>query len=134
MNRRLINQGGSTTSFLLIGVALVILVAGGLYVLRGRDNEAKVQPTPSVVKNSTTPSSATKKTSKAVPATRPSQSPEKRNTTGEPNIVRHGNPSVPLPATGPSEGLSVAAVLSVLTGVSVSYLQSRKIRSELLRR
>lgn len=127
MDRVTTDQGGSTTSFLLVGIALVILVIGSMYVLRVREGVTETKPTPSASKSQSAKKSDSKKKTAI-------QSPSKSTVT---QSNKNGNSNAatrPLPSTGPSEDISTAVVLSVITGAVVSYMQSRKSRARLLYR
>ncbi|USN96412.1 MAG: hypothetical protein H6797_05035 [Candidatus Nomurabacteria bacterium] len=132
MNHMRTRQSGSTTSFLLVGVAFIILVVGGIYVLRSREDGNTTKPSPAT--SSSSPSVAKKTTPKGA-STNPksTQSPLKSGTK-TPSTKKQSSSTVPLPTTGPSEDLSVAMIFAILTAAAVSYVQSYKVRAELLRR
>ena len=132
MNHKHTGQAGSTISFLLVGGALLILLAGGLYVLRNRGEEGEVKPSPSVHQKSPSTSVAVKPKPTSTPES--SKAPAK-HPSKIPSAPKQDNPSsTPLPATGPSEDLSIAGAFGLLVGASVAYMQSRKARLYLLHR
>lgn len=134
MNRIRANQGGSTTSFLLVGVAFIIMVAGGLYVLKNREGTNTTKPASRSV--SPSPSSSAQKQHKnntAAPVPKSSQAPTKQPGTNHGLRSQNGS-SAPLPKTGPSESVATISIAALLTGVTAAYLQSRKSYTELFRR
>lgn len=133
MNRIRANQGGSTTSFLLVGVAFIIMVAGGLYVLKNREGTNTTKPASRSV--SPSPSSSAQKQQKntAAPVPKSSQAPTKQPGVNHGLRSQNGS-SAPLPKTGPSESVATIIVAALLTSATVAYLQSRKSYTELFRR
>ena len=126
-NRVSTDQGGSTTSFLLVGIALIILVIGSIYVLRVREAGTATEPVASPSKSN----SVKKGDSKSKTAT---QSQSKNTIVRQEKVDSSNGVSRSLPSTGPSDDISTVVTLSVVTWAVVSYAQSRKSRARLLYR
>lgn len=122
-------QSGSSSAFLLIGAVLVILAIGGIYVLRGHGGSESAPSKPVAVNKSpsTAPSTQVKPHSSS---TKKSSAPSKSKT---PRSVADNSRQKALPATGPSDNLSEAIILAVISGFVVSYVQSRRARVGLVR-
>lgn len=117
MNKRT-NQSGSVVAFVIVGIVLAGVVAGGVYLVNQRNkeniankptgtNQPQTPPTP-------TPSSSTSPS----PATNQQSAQTSPPTTG---VTQNGS----LPTSGPADdGLRVLA-LGVLIGVSVAFVRSQ---------
>jgi cytoskeletal protein RodZ len=138
------NQSGSVVSFVVIGVVLIALVAGGVYLLQHRDDkQAKVQsPSPVAVTSSapvpsSAPTSSPKTSTTPAPSksTQPSASP-KPSVSPQAPIVKA--PVVPgangLPATGPSDSIPGGFAAAILLGTTVAFVQSQRARRHLFGR
>jgi hypothetical protein len=123
------NQGGSVLTFVIVGVALVALVGGGVYLVNQRNKQGGSQPQPSTSQPSSSPSSPTPPQSGSIsPSTNNSGSGRSTPTTG---VQQNGR----LPATGPTDTVMQLLAISMLIGAMTSYIQStvrRKRQSALL--
>ena len=146
MNRR-DNQRGGVVVFAVVGILLVGLLAGALYVGKQRSEVAKQNaPKPIAIdtemeatsaaktKQSDTkaspPQQATKDSKPASTPSTPSTSSTSttRNTapsaTPAPASVARSGPSAVVPATGPSDVALIVVVASVVTFVSAVFYRS----------
>ena len=134
MSQARTNQGGSVVSFVVVGVVLVALVIGGVYMLQHRGGG----DTPDVAKtNSPAPAPSASSSSSPVPSTSKSPAPLKSAQPTPPSSSPKSTPStapVPenMPATGPSDLLPSGIMIAVLLGMAVSYAQSRSARKRAL--
>lgn len=110
------NQGGSVASFVIGGIILLAVVIGGLYFLNKRGESPSSAPIASKSVSPSVTAPASSPQSSPSPSPRPSQSP----------VIAAPDTKTPLPATGPTDLLPTGIVIAVLTGVSVSYVRSRR--------
>lgn len=122
-------RGGSSVRFLLFGVILVLLVSGGLYALRGNhDNTSTPAKSNSASKSSSPePSGSVKTTAPSPSTTQKGSSVSSTSQSGQTNSKAADNSSAgALPATGPTDTVPEIMVLALLTGITASYVQSRR--------
>ena len=127
MSQARTNQGGSVVSFVVIGVVLVALVIGGIYMLQHRGGT----DTPEVAKtNSPVPAPSASSSSAPAPSSSKSPAPSKSVQPTPSSSPAPSTGPVPenMPATGPSDILSGGVMAAILLGVVVSYTQSRSAR------
>ncbi len=112
-----INQGGSVVSYIVVGVVLVALVVGGVYLLQHRtaNDTAKVAKTTTV---SPSPSPSSTPASSPSPSLAPAPA-----TTSKPSASSAPTASR-MPVTGPSDLMPAGIVIAILTGLGVSFTQS----------
>lgn len=145
MNRR-DNQRGGIVVFAVVGVLLVGLLAGVLYVSKQRSEVAK-QNAPKPIAIDTEKEATTTNKDKQQSETKPSQSQQNTpatppqsssgntsststtrantpNSTAAPANVAQSGPSAMVPATGPSDVAIPAIVTSVVTFVAVVFYRS----------
>lgn len=135
MNHTRANQGGSVVSFIVIGIVLVALVAGGIYLLQHRDSNTQTGP---ISTKSTSPSPSTvavKPSSSASPSASPSPS---KSTAAQPPATNQKTdsgankvPVQPLPKTGPSDLTAGGFVAAILAASAASFVQSVRARRNL---
>ncbi len=133
MSQARTNQGGSVVSFVVVGIVLVALVIGGVYMLQHRGGD-----TPEVAKtNSPVPAPSASSSSSPVPSTSKSPAPSKSVQPVPSSSPKPAPSTVPvpenMPATGPSDILPSGIVVAILLGVTVSYAQSRSAHRRTLR-
>jgi LPXTG-motif cell wall-anchored protein len=126
------NQGGSVLSFIIIGAVMVLLLAGGAYIVRQQSHRGTLTPAPTQISKTPAPSgnkpatSTPQKPADKKPQSAPTPQPSPALT---PQPVP-SSPSTPatsqLPHTGPAETMSSLLAVGLLTGVSVAYLRSRR--------
>lgn len=137
-------QGGSVLSFVVVGVLLLAIFAGGAYVVRqnmqpaqeelptelpgGQPEEGKApqetprQPTPED-RGDSRPGNTTPE--KEGPA--PQEAPQSRETEPSEGTSEGGRShAATLPATGPSQLLASLLAAGLLSATAVSYLRSRR--------
>jgi len=117
------NQGGSVLGFIVIGVAMALLLVGGVYLVRQQIN------TPSSQGPAQTPQPPKPQPEKPQP-TKPNQGTVTPDQTTAPTALPQTPPPSPsseLPKTGPAETVSVLAALLLLTLAGVSYVRSRRL-------
>ncbi|MDB5184124.1 MAG: hypothetical protein JWO07_805 [Candidatus Saccharibacteria bacterium] len=140
MNKIRTNQGGSVVSFVVVGVILVGLVAGGIYLLRQRNDNADKTPVATTSKAPTTsPSkSAAPSSPAATPAptksTQPaSQPPASNQKAAAGTVTPPSTPSSPavIPQTGPSDMIPSGIAFAALLGATVAFSQSVRARRHL---
>lgn len=135
-NQAQTKQGGSAITFLVVGILLVGVIAGGILFLQRRN---QVNPaTPSVSPSASVSPSSQPSTSVSVsPTTKPTSSPSASvSPTTKPSSSASPKPSqtnvIPnesdLPSTGPADTLLHLVEIGVLTGVVVAYIRSRTSR------
>ena len=132
MSQARTNQGGSVVSFVVVGIVLVALVIGGVYMLQHRGGD-----TPEVAKtNSPAPAPSASSSNSPVPSTSKSPAPSKSaqpTPSSSPKPVPSAAPAPEnMPATGPSDILPGGIAAAILLGVTVSYAQSRSARKRAL--
>ena len=132
MNQVRTNQGGSVVSFVIIGVVLVALVAGGVYLLRHQDGTNTPDSTKtSTVSPSASPSVSTNQGSVTTPTPSKSVQPS-------PHASPTATPSAPapndMPKTGPSDLLPGGLIAAILVGSMVAFSQSQRARRNSLNR
>lgn len=132
MSQTRTSQGGSVVSFVVVGIVLVALVIGGIYLLQHRSGSPEVvktnAPTAST-SSSSAPAPSNSKTpapsKSAQPATpAPSSSPAPTSTPVPTSAPAPEN----MPATGPSDMLPGGIMAAILLGLAVAYAQSRTAR------
>lgn len=147
------NQRGGIVSFIVVGVVLVGLLAGGLYVSKHQARVARDTDTsgPQIATKDTTgnkkadpkvgtvvPGSADTKQGSVPQTTAPTQvqgSKPQTPTTPSTEHVANTGPSEPLPSTGPGETGLVTVVLSILAFTGYRFVQTRRdMRRAALRR
>lgn len=143
------NQAGGIVSFVVVGLVLVGLLAGGLYYSKyqGRQARNNETSTPQVTTTTsdkkdeakpenmagqtpqpTSPSGSNQTAPKATPqpTPAPAQPTDRVATTG---------PSEDIPSTGPRETSAVVLVVSLLTFAATAFVHSRRqLRTTSLRR
>lgn len=123
MNHTRTNQGGSVAPFVVVGIVLLVLFGGGIYLLRQHADSNPPVPvgvspsTEPVEEPSATPAPSSPSLRSPQPSTSPSPSPEASE-------VSSGESD--LPRTGPAETASSGIALAVLTAAVVSYVRSRQ--------
>jgi LPXTG-motif cell wall-anchored protein len=128
------NQGGSVLSFIIIGVILTILLAGGVYIVRWQvtgSNPSQSTPIsqqpPTTPPQKETPGDSGTSHQQEPPAkektdpTTQTQVPQTAPVSGENN-----SRTAALPQTGPAETIGILVALGFLSVASVSYLRSRR--------
>lgn len=123
-------QSGSMVSFLIVGVVLVGLIASGLYILNRRHTADTTHKDPIATTNkvSTSPESSKPTVSSSVtPVPSKSSTPAPQAQKQPATTPPAGSP---LPQTGPSDNLLSSLALATLLGVTVAYVQSRRLRIE----
>lgn len=123
-NQARTNQGGSVASFIVVGIILTAVVIAGIYFVHQRNQVTTDtnRPTSPVASSPTGPNA---------PVPSPSQSPQTTPQPAQPSPQAPQPPAVnhneaPLPATGPSEDFLGFVGLSLLVGVTISYIRSRQ--------
>ena len=122
------NQGGSVVSFVVVGIVLVALAAGGIYLLKHRAGDssshvAKTSMSPSPVSSG----SVSPNSSSVAPSPQPSSTPSP-----SPSSKPSASPSPTIPKTGPSDLLPSGLVAATVIGSLVAFIQSRRARQQLL--
>lgn len=110
-------EGGSVLGFVVVAVVLAGLLAGGAYFISRQSS-----PLPASTTNK--PPEQPKEKKEGPPAAEPGNKPEKRVET--PESTPQTGMTHELPTTGPRETLGSILVVGLVTGVSVSYLRSRR--------
>lgn len=123
-------QSGSIVSFLIVGVVLVGLIVSGLYVLNRRHTADTTHKGPIATTNKVSSSPEASK-----PAVSSSVNPvPSRSSAPTPQAQKQPatTPSTgsPLPQTGPSDNLLSGFAFAILLGLTVAYVQSRRVRIE----
>ncbi len=131
-NQMQTRQSGSVVSFLLVGVVLVGLVAGGIYVLQKRSNDTPPD-SPATTHKPAEPSSTSDKKPEKTPAkTSPSSTPKQTpSKSAAPSPVPG---AATIPDTGPSDIIPAGTMFAVLFGTTIAYVQSRKAYTNFNRR
>lgn len=122
-NQARTNQGGSVTSFIVVGVILTAVVIAGIYFVHQRSQAPSSTPASPVASSPINPQA---------PAPSPSQSPQStpQPVQSSPQVpqppVANQN-EAPLPETGPREDFLALVGLAVLVGTTISYIRSRQM-------
>ncbi len=117
------NQGGSVVSFVVVGLVLVAVAIGAIYLVQERSQHT--QPTPSPTASTTkSPQPTNKDESKDGESKKrqPQSSPQPSRT---PSAMR-GQEN--LPKTGPEEALLSIVASASLVGMTVAYVRSLRYR------
>jgi len=133
VSKAALRQRGSSVSFLLVGIVLVVLVAGGIYALKGHNGGSTEPAKPEGISKGPAESSSAPVTTKT-PHESKSSSPSKEKTPTSRSTEKNSSKRGSLPATGPSDIVAETAILAILAGVAVSYIQSRRAVTETFRR
>lgn len=136
------NQAGGIVGFVVIGLVLVSLLAGGLYVSKTQGRQARENDTstpqvaaPQKPKETTKPAPkqqtphSTDQKGKTAPAGNTSQPAQNSTTRPAPqptNQVATTGPSDDIPSTGPGETAATVLMLSVLSFTTYKFVQSRR--------
>ena len=154
MSDRQYNQHGGVLVFVLVGVVLTALLAGGIYVSKNQGRAAVVNPAPitstpepkkpiAEMNKNDTPQQAPKKDAPATPQQNaPKQTTPPANTTPQPTTgIANTGPSAiattgpsALPSTGPNDALFSVVVLGVLAATVTAYrLSSQRMHAAALK-
>ena len=108
------SQGGSVAGFLVIGVILLVLTVGGVYLLQQRSEREPVSPGP-------VPATTSTSEKKNKPS-----SNNKENTTPTKESLQssHVQKDTALPKTGPTNSIYVVLASALFAGFFVEYIQS----------
>jgi LPXTG-motif cell wall-anchored protein len=118
------NQGGSVLSFVAIGVLVVVLFVGGVYVV----HRQVTQPNPEVVPAQKPTSSEPEKQSSKTPEKQDKKTPQSPSRQSNTPPVSNSNGTNELPQTGPTtELLASLFALGLLSAMAVSYVRSRRL-------
>lgn len=134
------NQGGSVLSFVVVGILLLAIFAGGAYLARQYMHPSPEMPTelpgerpqqssPPEEKSSEQPvSDSQKDDSQKEEAERPQEESKPRSdASGEtPASKDNGDGHTTLPETGPAQMLASLLAAGLLSVAAVSYLRSRR--------
>jgi hypothetical protein len=121
-------QSGSVASFLVVGLVLVALVGGGIYLLKHRSDTNSIK----VAKTSTLPSASVsttvtpKKSSKPSPHSTPIPTPVIKTT--QPAAKSSAPTPATMPVTGPSDLMPAGIVMAILVSSAASFVQSERAR------
>ena len=122
------NQGGSILGFVLIGGVLALLLVGGAYLVRkNTELPADTSVAPEMGQTEKKPDKTEEK-----PKSAPEKEEKQTNNNAQKeqdNIPATGTDE--LPKTGPAQTILTVVMLGILVGVSVSYVQSRRLASSL---
>ena len=128
------NQGGSVVSFIVIGVALVLVAGGLLYGVRQSSNQAPEAPgVTQPIKNDEKKPATPRDTTPQKPASDAPTTTETPSAASQaPATAPAAQPEVDqLSHTGPAETVRDLLILSTLSGVIVAFIRSRQPRSSL---
>jgi hypothetical protein len=131
VNNTRANQGGSVVSFVVVGVILVGLVAGGVYLLKQRNDNT------SNSRVATTSKAPSPSASVAAPApsksAQPSQPPasNQKPAAGTVTPPATGSTQTVIPQTGPSDMIPGGIVLATVLSATVAFTQSVRARRRL---
>lgn len=131
------NQRGGIVIFAIIGVLLVSLLAGSLYVGKHQAELAK-KDTPSPIaidteKAATEAAKGAAETPKSGAENKPTPSPTKPSpqtqtptapTTPRVAVVPNSGPSEPLPSTGPADTFLGICAIMIVSFISLAFIQS----------
>ena len=119
------NQGGSVISFVIVGVVLASVVAGGVYLVNQR-NKQNTTKQPTTSQPSTTPQGANNK-----PASQPTPTPANNPSSSTPTSGPQPQPTNGhLPTSGPNDALFQLFALSILVGLATAYVRSQISRRQ----
>lgn len=127
------NQGGSILVYIIIGAVLAAAVVGTIFFVRQRSGQAQRQTplftapatAPESQSNTSDDSSSSKNNQKSDQTTpTPAPAAPSPNASTQPKQVPQTGGT--LPHTGPAETAASFAVLALLTGTAVAYVQSRR--------
>ncbi len=141
MTKRVNHQGGWVTSFIVVGVLLLLALLGSIYFLKHRpfsndqiakNDSSKTTSQPAAKKSETKSgsksTSSSEKSHTNQPSTSHSSSSSSNQHAARSSSEGKASTSTPtLPATGPADALANAAILSLLGFAVVSYARSRKL-------
>jgi len=109
------SQGGSVANFLVIGIVLIALAAGGVYFLQQREAETPAkQPAVPIA-----PTEQAEKQKKSGNQNQTKKKPSNKSTKSQKE-----RKNAALPQTGPADSLAVILASAVLAGLSVAYIRS----------
>lgn len=123
MNKRA-DQNGSIVTFVIVGVVLAAVVAGGVYLVNQRGKQtshsqpATSQPAPS----SSTPSGSSSRND--------SQSQPSTSQNSPPSSTGSASTSERLPTTGPAEDGLRLLFVGIFVGIATAYVRSRQQRRQ----
>lgn len=106
-----VKQAGATVGFLLVATTLVLVLIGGLYIVR-RQSVAPV---------------TTQTASDTPQVNAPSTAPQADDAQGESDASPEAASVPELPRTGPESSLYGVSVLGLLTFVGVRFVRSRRV-------
>lgn len=133
MNKRT-NQNGSVVTFVIVGVVLAAVVAGGVYLVNQRSKQASSsQPTSSQSAPVSTGEPSSRNTEDQSGASSSSSSSNSQTSTSPSTSVT--SPSARggrLPTTGPAEDGLRLVFVGILAGIATAYVRSRQQRRQLL--
>ncbi len=119
-------EGGSVVSFAVIGIVLIAVVVGGIYIVQKRGENTKVAGPVS----SSPAASPSGKPSTGVPTPPPPSTKPPGVTTTPPPVstTPHvtSSPNQSIPQTGPEDYMPGGAVFAVLVGMTVAYVNSKR--------
>jgi cytoskeletal protein RodZ len=129
------NQGGSILVYIIIGAVLAAAVVGTIFFVRQRSGQVQRQTplftapaiAPESQSNTSDDSSSSKnnqKSDQTTPTPTPAPAAPSPNASTQPKQVPQTGGT--LPHTGPAETAASFAVLALLTGTAVAYVQSRR--------
>lgn len=127
-----VRQSGSVVSFLIVGIVLVGLVTGGLYMLH-RQGTDRSMPNGPVATTSNKPASSPSQQAETSPSKSPAPSKSTKPESSKSPTVPTA-PRTPLPETGPADNMLSGIAFAILLGVSIAYIQSRRASAEILYR
>jgi cytoskeletal protein RodZ len=116
-------QGGSIVPFIVVGIALVALLIGGLYVLQHRSQSEQGEPP--IVGTSTSPSPQPNSSSPSATPSTTSPQPSHSPSPSSPAVTQNGQNSSQMPTTGPGDMMPAGLLLAVLVGLAAEVAQSQ---------
>lgn len=132
-------QGGSVLGFVVIGIVLVLLLVGGVYMVRhywaSGSDVAKVNgPDTSQSGSNSNQKQSSDSANNTDNAPKPA-SPAQPTAPATPATPAPAQPAAPapakLPTTGPADTLASVLVLGAITAAAAAYVQSLRHRSAL---
>ena len=123
------NQGGSIVLVIIVGVLLGLALIGGIYLLKQRGEQARLDQATAAANQQMAAENA-KKTAATVAA---SDSAAARTTSASTNAAStRDNNKEDLPVTGPESSALELIGVGVITAFGVSYLRSKRSLSRYL--
>jgi cytoskeletal protein RodZ len=119
-------QGGSVLAFIVVGILLLALLSGGIFWISRQNKETHMPPAAPQVSQDSHPSGGSTSAPSIQNHDARQESQESTSSSTPAQLPSGDKASKELPETGPRETVIASIALGLLSGVTVSYLRSRR--------